>query len=116
MQRSLRLSEKAQLGVAPPPLRVYVAIFASKTGEEKRYSSPLKRGKIVRRVYQHLVLFAVLSLFAGLAMTASHPERSRAQTANKPNILFILLDDLRASDLKYMPNTQRLLLNQGVEF
>ena len=70
----------------------------------------------MRRAYQYLVLLALLTLFAGLGMTASHPERSLAQTASKPNILFILLDDLRASDLKYMPNTQRLLLNQGVEF
>jgi arylsulfatase A-like enzyme len=34
----------------------------------------------------------------------------------RPNILFILGDDLRASDLKHMPNTQSLLVNQGVEF
>jgi N-acetylglucosamine-6-sulfatase len=33
-----------------------------------------------------------------------------------PNILFILTDDMRASDLKYMPNTQELLANQGVKF
>jgi N-acetylglucosamine-6-sulfatase len=104
------------LGVAPPSLRAYRAIVTRKTGEEKRYSSPLKKGRIVRRAYQYLVLLALLTLFAGLGMTASHPERSLAQTASKPNILFILLDDLRASDLKYMPNTQRLLLNQGVEF
>jgi N-acetylglucosamine-6-sulfatase len=34
----------------------------------------------------------------------------------RPNILVILGDDLRASDLKHMPNTQSLLVNQGVEF
>jgi N-acetylglucosamine-6-sulfatase len=70
----------------------------------------------VKRAQKHLVLIALLSLFAGLGLTASHPESSLAQTASKPNILFILLDDLRASDLKYMPNTRSLLENQGVEF
>jgi len=34
----------------------------------------------------------------------------------RPNILFILADDMRASDLGYMPNTQNLLTNQGVKF
>ena len=33
-----------------------------------------------------------------------------------PNILFILTDDMRASDLKYMPKTQNLLEKQGVKF
>jgi N-acetylglucosamine-6-sulfatase len=33
-----------------------------------------------------------------------------------PNILFILTDDMRASDLKYMPKTQSLLEKQGVKF
>jgi N-acetylglucosamine-6-sulfatase len=34
----------------------------------------------------------------------------------RPNILFILADDMKASDLDRMPNTQRLLVDQGVEF
>ena len=34
----------------------------------------------------------------------------------RPNILFILGDDLRASDLERMPKTQSLLTNQGVKF
>src|SRR5215212_1432958 len=34
----------------------------------------------------------------------------------RPNILFILTDDMRASDLNYMPNTQDLLADQGVKF
>jgi N-acetylglucosamine-6-sulfatase len=67
---------------------------------------------------KHLVLFALLSLFVGLCTSASQAERSLAQTASKPNILFILTDDMKQRDLtlKYMPNTQSLLANQGVEF
>jgi N-acetylglucosamine-6-sulfatase len=34
----------------------------------------------------------------------------------RPNILLILADDMKASDLDHMPNTQRLLVNQGVKF
>ena len=34
----------------------------------------------------------------------------------QPNILFILTDDMKASDLKYMPNTRELLADQGVNF
>ncbi|HET7269927.1 MAG TPA: hypothetical protein VFI90_02460, partial [Rubrobacter sp.] len=52
-------------------------------------------------------MFAFLTLLAGLGMTASQTERGLAQTADpRPNILFILADDMRASDLKYMPKTQ----------
>jgi N-acetylglucosamine-6-sulfatase len=34
----------------------------------------------------------------------------------RPHIMFILADDMKASDLNHMPNTQRLLVDQGVEF
>ena len=60
----------------------------------------------MRRIYRHLVLFALLSVFISLGMTTSNPESSLAQTATKPNILFILADDMRASDLQHMPKTQ----------
>ncbi len=51
-------------------------------------------------------------------MSASDAQKSFAQTASKPNILFILTDDMKQRDLslKYMPNTQRLLVDKGVEF
>jgi arylsulfatase A-like enzyme len=49
-------------------------------------------------------------------MTASQPDVGFAQTAPKPNILFILTDDMRASDLDHMPNTKSLLVNKGVKF
>jgi N-acetylglucosamine-6-sulfatase len=35
---------------------------------------------------------------------------------HRPNIVFILTDDMRASDLNYMPNTTDLLADQGVTF
>ena len=60
---------------------------------------------------------ALLAPVSNPGMTASQMERSLAHVANpRPNILFILADDMRASDLDHMPNTQSLLTNQGVKF
>ena len=54
----------------------------------------------MRRTYKHLVLVALVSLFVGLGMTSSYQEGSPAQTtATKPNIIFILTDDMRKDDL-----------------
>jgi N-acetylglucosamine-6-sulfatase len=71
---------------------------------------------MMRKPYKHFVLFVLVGAFATLGMTASQTDTSLAQTAAKPNILFILADDMRASDLDHMPNTQSLLANQGVKF
>ena len=74
----------------------------------------------MRWVYKHLVLVALVSMFVGLGMTASHPESSLAQTAPPPdpNIIFILTDDMRKDDLnaRYMPKTSALLADQGISF
>jgi N-acetylglucosamine-6-sulfatase len=77
----------------------------------------------MRRAYKHLVLFALVSMFVGLGMTASHAESSLAQTAppfdpTDPNIIFILTDDMRYDDFNatYMPNTSSLLADQGMSF
>jgi N-acetylglucosamine-6-sulfatase len=39
-----------------------------------------------------------------------------AQTSPQPNIVFILADDMRYDDLKYMPKTQSLLGSRGMTF
>src|SRR5215210_8625184 len=70
----------------------------------------------MRKPYKYSVLFVLIGVFATLGMTASQIDTSFAQTAAKPNILFILADDMKASDLDHMPNTQSLLANQGVKF
>jgi len=58
-----------------------------------------------------------LLISAGLRIVLGHQDRSPNQGAgSRPNILFILTDDMRASDLQYMPNTQNLLEKQGVKF
>jgi N-acetylglucosamine-6-sulfatase len=65
---------------------------------------------------KHLALLVVLGLVASFGVTTSQTERSLAQTTPRPNIVFILGDDLRASDLDYMSNTRSLLVGQGVKF
>src|SRR5215210_5442978 len=77
----------------------------------------------MRRAYKHLVLLALVSMFVGLGMTASHAESSLAQTAppfdpTDPNIIFILTDDMRYDDFNatYMPNTSSLLADKGMSF
>jgi arylsulfatase A-like enzyme len=73
----------------------------------------------MRRAYKHLVLVALVSLFVGLGMTSTFKESSPAQTASpKPNIIFILTDDMRKDDLsaRYMPQTTRELVTKGRRF
>jgi arylsulfatase A-like enzyme len=41
---------------------------------------------------------------------------AEAQTAERPNFVFILSDDMRKDDLKYMPKTRSLLGAQGMQF
>jgi N-acetylglucosamine-6-sulfatase len=73
----------------------------------------------MRRAYKHLVLVALVSMFVGLGMTASHAESSLAQTLPppdpQPNIIFILTDDMRYDDLEYMTETSHLA-DQGMSF
>jgi N-acetylglucosamine-6-sulfatase len=77
------------------------------------------RREIMRRAYKHLVLVALVSLFVGLGMTGSHKQSSLAQTvATKPNIIFIITDDMRKDDLTdtYMPKTTKELVEKGMSF
>jgi N-acetylglucosamine-6-sulfatase len=90
-------------------------------GGEKRVLLALSGGReIMRRAYKHLVLVALVSLFVGLGMTSSYQEGSLAQTAaaTKPNIIFILTDDMRKDDLNptYMPQTSTQLVEKGRSF
>src|SRR5215208_2352667 len=61
------------------------------------------------------LLFSVLT---GLGVTLAQTQSSPAQMtlSTKPNILFVLTDDMRASDLRYMPQTSKLLAGRGVKF
>lgn len=54
-------------------------------------------------------------LALGLTFTASSAPLE-AQQARKPNFVFILTDDMRADDLRYVPRTRDLLRSKGMLF
>ncbi len=63
-----------------------------------------------------LVLVAMVTSALAVAddPTASEPpDRARP---GRPNVVVILTDDMRADELRYLPKTQRLLVDQGVRF
>jgi arylsulfatase A-like enzyme len=61
------------------------------------------------------LLFGVFARL-GLTLTQTQSSHSLTTLATKPNILFVLTDDMRASDLRYMPQTRNLLAGGGVKF
>ena len=65
---------------------------------------------------KRLVFLALLGMVVGLSLTASQAQTNFAQAAPKPNILFVLTDDMNASDLRYMPKTRNLLADRGTRF
>ena len=70
----------------------------------------------MRKIHKRLVLLALLGMVASFGFTASQAETSFAQAATKPNIVFVLTDDMNVSDLRYMPKTRRLLADRGARF
>jgi N-acetylglucosamine-6-sulfatase len=56
-----------------------------------------------------------LIILLSLGLSGSMPTHAEALTA-KPNIVFILADDMRKDDLQYMPRTRNLLQEEGMTF
>src|SRR5215204_690482 len=56
-----------------------------------------------------------LVVLLSLGLSGSMPREVGALTA-KPNIVFILADDMRKDDLKYMPKTRSALQDKGMSF
>jgi N-acetylglucosamine-6-sulfatase len=58
-----------------------------------------------------------LLFFGAYARTTDDMSKARAQSITaRPNIVFILTDDMRKDDLKYMPKTHSLIREQGMGF
>lgn len=70
------------------------------------------------RIFQCLSLFSSLVLGQVQQPMAAPPKLSKADTGNKPNILFILTDDqdLHMNSLDYLPYTKKHLIEQGTLF
>ena len=64
------------------------------------------------------VVLAVGLLFVGsYTGTTNAMRKAKAQTATaRPNFVFILTDDMRKDDLRYMPKTRSLLKRRGMSF
>src|SRR5215218_3402171 len=79
-------------------------------------SLPSRRGRVfgMRRTGLLLVTAALaVLLLSGVWGSASREARG---ATNKPNIVFILADDMRKGDLKYMPKTRSVLKAKGMSF
>jgi N-acetylglucosamine-6-sulfatase len=64
-----------------------------------------------------LLLWCVLMcLVVFLAVGCSGTIRGEVQTPTRPNIVFILADDMRADDYEYMPQTRQLLTEGSATF
>ena len=61
---------------------------------------------------------ALATLIGGLVIGAAPgaPASTGGGTAGRPNILVVMADDMAASDLKLMPNVQKLLVDKGTTF
>jgi N-acetylglucosamine-6-sulfatase len=62
-----------------------------------------------------VVASTALALLSISAITGSTPTATQATTI-KPNFVFILADDMRIDDLKYMPKTLESLQTPGMQF
>src|SRR5918995_7324269 len=68
----------------------------------------------VRKTVPALAAMA-LALLLSLGVADSISKDAGAPTA-KPNIVFIIADDMRKDDLKYMPKTRSVLKDKGMIF
>src|SRR5215211_7007771 len=68
----------------------------------------------MRKIVLPLAWVALVVLLS-LGVSCSEHRNTGVRTA-KPNIVFILADDMRKDDLKYMPKTRSVLKTKGMSF
>lgn len=61
-------------------------------------------------------IFLLQCIFAASLIFSISACQSPLQTDDRPNFLIIVTDDQRLDTMEYMPNTQRLIFDQGVTF
>ena len=74
-----------------------------------------------RRCLAAILLGGVVALVASLLSTGPlhanpAPKTRDDSPTSRPNVVFITTDDMRLSDMAYMPNVKRLLASNGVTF
>ncbi len=75
------------------------------------------------RATRRLLLQGAIAGLAGISLGPqsrmgehAHAEPATLQPPVQPNILLILTDDMRVTDLPYLPAVQALLVQQGATF
>src|SRR5215218_9766250 len=68
----------------------------------------------MKKIFLPLVAMALTALLS-LSVSCSIPKDTQKLSA-KPNIVFILTDDMRKDDLTYMPKTRSVLMAEGMSF
>src|SRR6187549_3420389 len=63
-----------------------------------------------------LAMLAAGALLAAIAAPATQARPAAADLDGRPNILVVMTDDMASTDLKFMPNVERLLVRQGTTF
>ncbi|MSX01769.1 MAG: sulfatase-like hydrolase/transferase [Actinobacteria bacterium] len=63
-----------------------------------------------------IVLAAAAAAAFSAPIASAGVSSSAAPSAKKPNVLVIMADDMRYDDMKWMPQTKKLLGNQGTTF
>jgi len=71
-----------------------------------------------RSAHLWLALLMLATLVAATTATSADGTGSQAPTTapERPNIVFILVDDMRADELRFLPKTRRLLGRRGVTY
>jgi N-acetylglucosamine-6-sulfatase len=70
----------------------------------------------MRRLVPLLTSVALAIVLLWAAYTGGSVPTADAQTTSKPSFVFILADDMRKDNLKYMPKTRSLLAQRGMSF
>src|SRR5436189_4617490 len=63
-----------------------------------------------------LLAVAVAVLAASCSSGNSSAKPDSSSPPSKPNVLFVLTDDMRLADLEYMPQVRSLIAEQGMTF
>jgi len=72
------------------------------------------RGLIRTIVVGVLLVIVASSLFR--CGSEKLPQKPQVENRGKPNIIFILADDMRYDDLEHMPKTKSLIVKEGIEY
>jgi arylsulfatase A-like enzyme len=79
-------------------------------------TQPRQRWRFARHLVVVLGLVLGLGSLAPSTQSATRPEPPVAAGPTQPNVVVIMTDDMRVSDLRWMPKTQQLIAGAGARF